>query len=335
MLIFETVQKWLNDYFFASLGSAVSGALYSTNDCYIMHRKITHPNDDSIAVAFYLIVGAWIGVLMTLVLNNPFGQLIDGKYSELAWGNWKIQKFAFVTGFLGALSTLLYLWGNQKFDASLVLGLSNVSIFGLAIYDCLTGNLTAKEIILPVLLMFAGSFLASIKQITGGIKILSLGLIVLLLGRGTIDTLEAIARQAGGSQIDAICFNFWRFFWLAVCGTIMMIAMVVLKGKMKELLLMRKKFFPALLWIAITMFFVFFSNTLSQKAMQDTALSKVFVVLSFKMALGIPFTLIINWWKPGVLGEVPKDKKTWIARSVGVAVICINTVLVAIKRGSI
>lgn len=316
---------WSTEVLLLALGGALFNALYSSNDNFILHKKITHPTDSFTPIYFYMVIGSWVGTICLLIYNPLFGRFIEPNYNGFEFGSWQAQKNAIVSGSLGAVSTIFYLWGNKKLDPSLVLGLSSSTVLFLAVYDSIEERLSLQTIIIPALLLVIGAGLTSMKQIKGGVKFTFIGLFVLLVGRCSVDTAEAIFRQIGGNQMDAINFCFWRFVWQSLVLTLIVVAISSITGKIKIVLYHRKQLKSAMLWIVITMFFVFLSNTLFQKAMQTGLISKTQLVMNFRIALGIPITLIANRVYPGIFGDnLPKQKSVWLIRFLGVLLIIVS-----------
>ena len=175
-----------------------------------------------------------------------------------------------------------------------------------------------SELWLPAILIIGGSFLASITQLRGKFTISLFGLLVMLIGRCGTDALERIIRQKGVRKSDPILFNFWRFLWLAIVGTIMSVGIALARGMGKELyLLIKSTTISALPWILLTMSFVFLFNTFFHKAINTGAVSKVSMVVNFQIVLGIPITLIGNLIKPGIFGKISSEALVWIVRGAG------------------
>lgn len=319
----EKEYHWSRHCFYISILSAVFGAFYLANDTFIMHNVIVYPADTFTAVAFYLITGGWIGFLCMLVYASTIGRrLIDKNYTGLTFGTRKMQLLALVSGTISAGSTAFCLIGNQALDPSLVIALSAASVVYLAIYDFCKKRTDIKSIIVPILLVAVGSFFSSVTNLSGGFVITWFGILIMIVGRCGTDALENVVSQEGGNHTDSLNFVLWRFFWLALSGTVIMLLIAFARGKIDELIEMRYVFIPALPWILLTMFLVFFSLSLRQKAMENnTAVSKINLVLNFKTALGIPIALCINAVYPGIFGNLPLDLYVWVIRALGVSLI--------------
>ncbi len=331
----EDESEWSGSVFLISIVAAIFGALYLANDTFIMH-KVIRAKDPFTAVSAYLILGGWIGILCTLVYNALLGRRLDKNYPGFNLGTSKMQVLALVSGTIAAGSTTFALMGNQSLDPSLVIALSNLSILYLIFYDGIRGDISLRKLWLPMLLVIIGSILASVTRLTGGLEITLLGILILLIGRCGTDALEKIVRQRGGRRSDAITFTFWRFLWLTISGSIIVSAIALIRGTFDELTrLLITIWRPALPWILLTMFFVFFFNTLLQKAINRETVSKVSMVVNLQIVLGIPFTLAGNWLWPGVFGEIPSDSAIWIVRLVGAILIILGVVRLKDEKESI
>ncbi len=322
---------WSRVAFLSSLVAALFGALYLANDTYILHKVIIS-KDSLSARLFYLVVGGWIGTSCMLVYNKVVGKRIDKDYPGFNFGTRKTQFLAFISGSIAEVSTFFALWGNQVLDPSLVIALSTLSVLYLSFYDSSKGYIRFRNIVLPVIFVIVGSFLASVEDLSEGHKITLTGIFVLLIGRCGTDATERIICQRGVWNSDAITFNFWRFLWLSIVGTILAFTIAAIRGEINQLVAMRRVFFDALPWVLLTMFFVFFYNTLTQKAMKTGAVSKISTVLSLQITLGVPITLIANRFYPQVFGKIPTDPLVWIIRSAGIGLITIGVISLRTKK---
>lgn len=308
---------WSRSVFLFSVLAAVFGALYLANDTFIMHQVILS-EDSFTAVSAYLILGGWIGTICTFVYNAFLGNWLDTDYMGFNFGTSKMQILALASGAIAAGSTTFCLMGNQSLDPSLVIALSNLSILYIVLYDGIRGTVSLKQLWFSTFLVIIGSILASTMRFAGSLEITFLGITLLLVGRCGTDAVERIVRQQGVRESDAVIFNFWRFLWLTISGTILVSTIALFRGtfsELKELLMIIWR--PALPWVLLTMFFVFFFGTLLQKAMKIGAVSRVSMVVNLQIVLGIPITLAVDWWYPGVFGEIPTDLATWIVRLTG------------------
>ena len=324
---------WSRATFWISVIAAVFGAFYLVNDTYIMHQVIV-AEDVFTAVSAYLILGGWIGTFCFLVYNAFLGKWLDKDYPGFNFGTLKMQILALTSGAIAASSTAFCLAGNQGLDPSLVTALANLSILYLVLYDWVGKRISWAKIRLPMLLVVGGSILASVTRLSGGLEITLFGILVLFIGRCGTDALEKIVRQRGGKHTDAVTFTFWRMFWLSVTGTLFVVTIAVTRDTFGELTnLLNLVWRPALPWILFTMLLVFFFSTLLQKAMKVWSLSKISMVVSLQIVLGIPLTLVADCLWPGIFGDIPTDIYVWILRVIGVILLTSGVIRLWNEKG--
>jgi len=160
-----------------SLAAGVFGALYLTNDTFIMHQVIVC-QDKTTALSAYLILGGWIGTICYLIYNAILGKRLDGDYPGFNLGTRKMQLFAGISGFIAAVSTAFSLSGNQNLDPSLIITLGNLSLFYLVIYDVIRKTISFKDIWFSCLVVIGGSILASITQLAGRFEMTLVGIFI-------------------------------------------------------------------------------------------------------------------------------------------------------------
>lgn len=303
-----------------ALSAAFFTALNALIDNYIVHNVIIS-TDRITAASFYLIVGAWVYILCAVVCNKIFGKQIDADYPGFTLGTKKMHVFTVISGTAGAISTFLYLLGSQKLDPSLVLILSCFAVIYVAVFDILKKNIKSRIIIIPACLIILGSGLASMPNIFSNIEVVEVTVWGIIIFAGFCSVLNAfgdIVRKKGVGSADAVTFSFWRFIWLSVIATILLIATALIRGKFYDLLEMQKALtLPAFGWISLTMVLANLYNVLSQKALKLGAVSVVLLSINSKIAMGVLLTVLINFLSPGAFGDIPKEWFVWVARSVG------------------
>jgi|GEM_PF-6990627 len=314
---------WSNKALLFSLIAAFFGALYLANDTFVMHRLITH-QDQFTAVSVYLVLGSWVIMASTLVYNVVFGRHLDKGYKGFSLGNKKMQFYSVLCGIIGAVSTIFCVMGNQQLDSSLVTSLSNVAILYVAFYDAASKRIMLKEILLPVILVIGGAFLASMTNFSGGFKISWLGIVILVVLRSSTNAADIVCRQKGVMESDSITFNLWRSLWFVLSATIIILTTEILRGRFGdfcELITKTASSGTAWFFISLTGLLVFFCFVYMNKAMQFGAASKVCIVTGAEIAFGIPVILIANLLWQGALGEIPNDTFVWICRVAGAVAI--------------
>ena len=357
-------RKWKSVFAIAFI-AAVATAIYLTIDTYIMHHVILN-EDPWIPVFTYLIMGGWTGTICFWVFNKIIKSFTAWgvinwstvkDYKGFSIGCRKSQLFALTTGSLGAISTFFCLIGNKTLDASLVTAFNGVSIFYLAFIDSRRKKVNIKTLGIPLILIIVGSFAASVS---GGFVFTLFGLAIMLLGRDTTYALDntvqnvvvnrkegddpSAHRQSFGtrslnrflsywqygkddSQIHLLNFNFWRFLWLSLSATIVIIGITAWNNTLPVLLgLIGQIWLKAIPWIFCSMLFVFISLTLTLKAYSMvSSTAKVQMIISLQIAVGIPIALVFDQVSRGSVGTIPSDPYIWLVRGLGIVLMTIAT----------
>lgn len=323
---------WSGKALIYSLVAAFFGSLYLANDTFVMHHLIKS-EDQFTAVSVYLVLGSWVIMFSTLVYNAVLGRRLDKDYRGFSFGDKKMQFHSILCGVVGSVSTLFCVMGNQKLDSSLVTSLSNVAILYIAFYDTATKRISLREILFPILLVIVGTFLVSMD---GKFKVSWIGILILVLLRSSTDATEKIFRQRGVRGSDSVTFNLWRSFWFTIASTVIMISIECMRGfagQFFELFVVVGSSILAWIFMSLTGLCVFFCFVYVNKAIQIGAVSKVCVVTSAEIIFGIPVILVVNYFWPGSLGEIPASVSVWICRCVGAVVIGVGIYKINKKHG--
>jgi drug/metabolite transporter (DMT)-like permease len=300
--------------------AAILTAIYTTNDGHILHNIIVS-SDPFTAVMAYLTLGGWVGLgINWLLCQTPAGKLIDPSFEQIKGIDKKAQMSAILAGVIGAASTLFMLWGSQIYDPSVVLPLSNAAILFVVSWEVVTGKERFSDVIWPALLVVIGAFLASV-DVESGFYISMAGLIILLFFKNIISAAGEILEQKGVLASNATSFNFWRFLWLTVAGTIIALVVSAMRGTLGlyfATLALTPKAIP---WILLTMVLVFFGMGLKSAAKKYTTVSRVSMVMTIPIILGAPLTWLVNNTWPGTFIEAPMTPIHWFVRIAGAVLI--------------
>jgi len=297
-----------------ALFAAVFTAIYKVMDNITMHNFIT-ASDSLTAVFVYLIIGAWTGLLSSLLFSVLFGKrLIDPDFVRLELNRKAFNKQAIIAGTITAGSTLFLLLGNQLGDPSVLIALGNAVIIYTLAYDAITKQVTINQIILPALLVITGSMMSSYS---GSLEITLLGLLFVFVVSNGLTAVSEIVEQTGCRASDGVNFFVWRFLWLAITGTSIALIVSFIRGYFGLLLNGLVDGVQYIPWIALTMLFVFLGIGMKLVAKKNDAVSVVLIVYSVQMILSYPITIAGNWIIPGVFGQLPTDIWIWIVRIAG------------------
>jgi hypothetical protein len=293
--------------------AALFTALYKGLDNVSVHNVFVA--SDRLTAAFaYLVVGSWTGAIFGLLLALLFGRLlIDPHFKTLAFHNKRMHISAFLSGGLSAVSTLFLLLGNQFGDPGALAALGSGVFIYTTIYDLWKGNATLKHLI-PIAMGIAGGSLAAFS---GSLAFTFAGIFFVLVISNGITAFCEIAEQKGTQASDPVSLFVWRFFWLALTGTLLATVVSTLRGYQGLLVATILKGLPSFWLILITMFFVFFAISLKLVLKMKNAVSLVLLILSAQIALAIPITIIGECIHPGIFGKVPHDETIWAIRLTG------------------
>lgn len=315
-----------------ALWAAVFTAIYKAMDNITVHNFITAK--DGLTAAFaYLIVGSWTGVIFGLIFSLTLGRrLIDKDFNGLIFNNTQMHLQAVIAGAISAGSTLFLLWGNQLGDPSTLIALGSGTMIFTSMYDVKTKQIRFAGLAKPLLLVFIGGALATFG---GSLAITLEGILFVVLLSNGLDAVSNISGQIGTKASDGVNFFLWRFFWLAVSGTIIAVVISTIRGysgMLWETVASARQYIP---FVALTMFFVFLGVGLKFVAMKNAPITLVLIAISAQIVLGYPITLLGNLVKPGLFGEVPSDPRIWIIRVAGAALIVLAIKLLPKKDAEI
>lgn len=311
--------------------AAFCTAIYKGLDNFTVHNLITAP--DKLTAAFaYLIIGSWTGVIAGTFFSLLFGRkLIDDKFRKIVFNNRQIHWSAFISGSISAGSTLFMLLGNQLGDPSMIVALSNLIIVYTILYDLFTGQADWKYLFLPSIVTITGGMMAGFS---GSISVTAIGLFYVVVVSNGLDAFSEIVEQRGVHASDSVNLYIWRFFWLALTGTILAIAVSLARGYLSLLLATIQEGMSHLLWVVTTMFFVFVGIGLKLYLKGTQAVSVVLLILSAQIILAYPITIIGDWLQPGLFGELP-NQPIWMIRIVGAILIIVGIVQLKITQNTV
>ena len=322
--------RWFKSAFALTIVSGFAFAATTATDNYVVKNKIVIEENPMLAVFTFLLLGAWIGLIVQYFSSNLLGTGIDNDFKKIRIYPFKYQKEAAISGGLSAVATIFALWGGQIADPSVVIVLMNIVMVYLVFYDVIVAKtLLLKSIIIPALLIILGSILASMKDLSFSFEGFGLALVVLLLGRGLSSSASKVLDQKGvrkeneGELIfDPVNYAFLRFFWLAVFGTLLAFGWSLITHNTISLILALKIFFPiALPAIIFLMFFVTIANATEAAARKVAETSVVSLLVTFQVVVIIPITLIGDLVQKDIFGSLPTNPWVWGFRIAGMLLV--------------
>jgi hypothetical protein len=308
--------------------AALCTAIFRGLDNFTVHNLITAP--DKLTAAFaYLIIGGWTGVIAGTFFSLLLGRkLIDDKFRKIVFNNRQMHWSAFISGSISAGSTLFILLGNQLGDPSVIVALSTLTIVYTILYDLFTGQADWKYLFLPSLVTITGGMMAGFS---GSLSVTAIGLFYVVVVSNGLGAFSEIIEQRGIRASDSVNLFIWRFFWLALTGTILAIAVSLARGYLSLLIATIQQGMIYLPWVITTMFFVFVAMGLKFYLKVTQAVSVVLLILSAQIILAYPITIIGDRLQPGLFGELP-NLSIWMVRIVGAILIIVGIVQLEISK---
>jgi hypothetical protein len=308
--------------------SSLCTAVYKSLDNYTMHNLITAP--DNLTAAFaYLIIGGWTGVISMGVFSLVFGKLIDPTFTGITINNPKMHRQALISGSISAFTTLFVMLGNQIGDPSAIVALANLTVIYTIIHDIKKKQTTLKQILIPSILVVAGGMFAAFN---GSLTVTALGFFYVVILSNGLDAYTKIVETSGIKDSDSVNLLFWRFFWLALTGTVLALFVSFFTGHLKLLYLTVQGGIIHLHWVVMTMFFVFLGMGLSFYMRKAKPLSMVLLITSTQILFTYPITILGSWIQPKIFGDIFISPMIWLIRGIGLTLIILGIIQLE-KRG--
>ena len=165
----------------------------------------------------YAVLGAWTGVILTVLITILFGRHFDNKFTSIGKLPRKSIKYAIIAGIAGSIYTLLYIYFLQKYDPSFIAATIPLTLVFLMVRDSISSRekLTLIEIT-SIIMVCIGAILVSFNG--GKFDIIALLLAGVLLN--IINALYSHFMKIGmNSGADAFNFRLLITLVLAVAFT--------------------------------------------------------------------------------------------------------------------
>ncbi|PIZ44735.1 hypothetical protein COY32_06065 [candidate division WWE3 bacterium CG_4_10_14_0_2_um_filter_41_14] len=325
---------WRNPLALVLISAAITG-LYKTMDNYASRNIFTTLDSNVTATFAYLVVGAWVGLLLCFFVFAPFlGKFIDPMYTGLVLKGFPFHKYAAITGVTSAGSTFFFLWGNHYADPSVVVALANLTILYTAMFEYFRRKGKNKNGMLRwVLLVTLGGLAVAYQGEGGAVKDWWYGLLLVGFASSLLDGINQVYEKYNAdsgspedtnNRIDVVTFFFWRFFYLTLTSTIVTFLYLVKTQDYVGFISSVESATPMIVFVVVTMVLVFVAISFRIKAKQDMSPTVVVAVLTVQVVIASILTLVVNSISPGLLGEVVFDPWVWATRVVGVLCIAIG-----------
>ncbi len=299
-----TIEKerdsWKTNAIVLALLAGLFGALVTVADTNVVSNHISSENF-WVSTCVYLIYGGWVGFFTNLfIYNRAIGKRIDPSFVREQWVGWKYQKYALGAGALAAFKTGAYLYILAE-DARtvVVIALSNLALVWLAIFDK-KHKIPIRILFTAVLLVIVGGGLIGIEELNSDtFKFASWAVLVMVVFHSIPEAQSKIWAGKVVNELGKANLNFWRFFWLALSGTIIAVSVAVGMGIVGEVVaLFSEVWLKALPWVLLTMFFAFGGNFFEIAGYGHESVTGVSLLASSKGVLAIPITLFATMFFP-------------------------------------
>lgn len=101
-----------------------------------------------------------VSVLVSLFLGKALGKQIPG-HTRIELPKLRPTVLSILAGITSALATLIILWGNQLFDLSIIVAISNIFVLFVVIYEWLRVKVSAKSFLFPGILVAISTVLVA------------------------------------------------------------------------------------------------------------------------------------------------------------------------------
>lgn len=321
---------WWKNAIAMSLISGLFGALTVAADGNVLSNHIVSENV-FVAASVYLVFGGWLGVIATLVYNRVFARRFDKEFTRERWLSWNLQKYALVAGGTSALSTFAYLFILARdSETAIVIALSNLSLVWIALYDR-TNRIPVKKLSLAISLTLIGAGLLGIRSFEGTLDFSVWAIAIMFVGNSIPNAVSRVFEKKAVGSFGKTNLAFWRFFWLAVFGTVFAVVVVAVGGKVQMSVdLFRNVWWTALPWILLVMFFAYCNNLFRIIAVADESVSGVAILTSSESAFAVPLTLLAALVFPiGTYAVAALTTEVQTIRFVGASLVAVAVYIIA------
>lgn len=322
-------QSWRTDAVVLAFAAAAFGALMYIGDTNVTHNLVLS-NRPGIGVITYLILGAWVGLVINYFITRFLGHWMEKKFTKIKVTSRRFQKYALWCGICSALGTFAYLLVAKEGDPLTVIVLSNFALVYVALYDRIKDRLPLKQTLPAVFLVLIGAPLVAVEKWGVAISITFSALLLMLIGNAGLAAASKILEKevTNTEGYDTPNFGYWRWVWLTITATIFAFVVIYFQGAVGDVLqVLQNLSWVALLWIVVTMVFAYGNNFARIEAQRRGDIVPVTVIGASQAILAIPATAAVAWLMPVGTFSIPSDPSVWLLRLVGVALIAAGIII--------
>lgn len=330
--------KPLWSVFLIALGSALFLTVEKIVDS-VISNNYAIANDPITAASAYLFIGGWFGLLVSIVLGKILGRRIPG-HTKIALPSALPMRLSVFAGISAAFATLLFLWGNQLFDLSIMVAISNGYVLMIVIYEWIVGKIKANKFLLPGLLTVVSTVLVAFNpewwNDSAVLHDEAGKLLIIFFGFNLLVAFDRLVTKPAVDHSDPINVQVVRIGTLAITGTLSAFVLAITRQEFPAFVEACSNIItsPAVYFFLFSLFAaVFLGQVLELWAKQiNVDVSSIVIVIGLHVGLGFVAALVIDAIAPGFVGEVPAEWTTRIVRLIGVAGLIFATVLLQNKK---
>lgn len=331
-------------YAWLAIASGLLAGVYASLDNYVVTHPLSHPERTTTAYS-YVILGGWLGVIITLLGGILVGNRFGFNYLDLSLG---LNPMVILSGIVGGISTVLFLLASIEHNPGIVVPFSRTSLFYIVLFESIFIIKKEPSIlgILGLLLIPIGAYLIvsprrkKVAEQEKSTDHSSKSNYYLLWLMSVFIALYVLFRKEvmGTGEVDVINFRFWLALWLAIVMTLFAVGQSYLERRLVERLrFLISRFRGAFLTVFISMTIVFLSFILELEAYRRGGPAWIvasYTALDSVAAFLIAFVLNFSSREDlsTAFGDPMADLTTWGVRFVGVLLIVLAVVLISLSN---
>ena len=316
--------------------SGTFSAAFVAMDVYYLNVYLSDP-------MVYGFLTEWLGLIFSFFLmfvfsipikRKPLGTILDPTFKGLAFPRGKVLIYLIAAGISASFSTFSYFMLTFVGDPSSILPLSRLVIVYLLVAELFYEKDTPTIVeVVSISIILIGVFFVSFSGS-------SLGLVEALLTLGPYNVglafytyFQKLARDYRNKETvvnDSLNLRIWSLFFLTIFLTIFTYPILTAE----QLSLISYYLFDTftILFVSIDMGLAFLSYVFYLRALGMGKMSIVNSITSISVILGVPFTLIGNYFFPGAFGVIPTDISSWLAKALGSLLVFEGIVVLSISQ---
>lgn len=323
--------------FVITLGSAMFLTVERVIDS-VVSNNYAIANDPIVASSAYLFIGGWFGLLISIVLGKVMGKYVPN-HKKIAWPKKRPLRLSIFAGISAAFSTLVFLWGNQHFDLSIMIAISNGYVLMIVIYEWIGGKIKSGWFLIPGLITVVSTIFVAFSPEWSDSAVLrdkAWKLVFVFFVFNILMAFDRLVTKPAVDRSDPINVQVIRIGTLAVIGTFSAFTLAIVRQEFAAFIGACQNILaspPVYLCLFFLFAAVFMGQVLELWAKRiNVDVSSIAIVIGIHVGLGFVAALVIDAIAQGLVGEVPADWTTRSVRLVGVSGLILATILLQARK---